>query len=337
MLLDQPSSVSHLSYDEDTYSSIFLALKHPIRRRILRMVEDSPLTYTDILNELGIDTGLLNYHLEALSELVAKKEGHKYTLTKFGEAAVNLYRRIEEPRPPVARNYTNILVILLVALSCLSVYLYYDLNAKSMKVAALRREIEPYEGLQGMYVSMMEYPFDSRQPSPKGVHIVSGDSVEFGHSWIDPEFTRDRQPFTSIYAPKEGLTLQMILDSAGSIDTKVHLTVQIGRAFLNESGVRYKPALLDANFTCWESPVQREVHTNETGVYTCKLPSEGWYTISLVGPLHYWDDGRISYSPPIWEDVGDSWVKVDFIHVWLKCRLLDNGNPLLFGVHIHEW
>ena len=52
-----------MELEEDTYSSIFNALKHPIRRRILRIIEDKPTTYTEIQNQLSIDNGLLNYHL----------------------------------------------------------------------------------------------------------------------------------------------------------------------------------------------------------------------------------------------------------------------------------
>jgi len=35
--------------EEETYSLIFTSLKHPIRRRILRMLADKPLTYSEIL------------------------------------------------------------------------------------------------------------------------------------------------------------------------------------------------------------------------------------------------------------------------------------------------
>lgn len=47
-------------FEEDTYTAIFSALKHPIRRKILRMLEMAPATYTEIMNALGIETGLLN-------------------------------------------------------------------------------------------------------------------------------------------------------------------------------------------------------------------------------------------------------------------------------------
>src|SRR4030042_2727488 len=87
----------HMDFEEDTYSKIFLALKHPIRRKIIRILDESPALYTDILNELRVETGLLNYHLESLKELVNKKENGRYTLSTLGEAAIDLTKRVEEP------------------------------------------------------------------------------------------------------------------------------------------------------------------------------------------------------------------------------------------------
>ena len=59
---------------EETYSVIYSALKHPIRRKILRMLSDEQLSYTQMLKELDLDTGHLNYYLESLGELVMKNE-----------------------------------------------------------------------------------------------------------------------------------------------------------------------------------------------------------------------------------------------------------------------
>ena len=86
-----------MDFEEDTYTAIFSALKHPIRRKILRMLEMAPATYTEIMNALGIETGLLNYHLESLSALLAKNDEGRYHLSDFGEAALSLTRRVEEP------------------------------------------------------------------------------------------------------------------------------------------------------------------------------------------------------------------------------------------------
>jgi len=91
---------SIMDFEEDTYNAIFSALKHPIRRKILRTLDQAPATYTEMLNTLGIETGLLNYHLESLSSLIAKNEENKYDLSDYGRAALSLTRGVEEPSAP---------------------------------------------------------------------------------------------------------------------------------------------------------------------------------------------------------------------------------------------
>jgi len=86
-----------MSFEEDTYNAIFSALKHPIRRKILRILDQAPASYTEMLNILGIETGLLNYHLDSLSSLISKDEGGKYNLSDYGRAALSLTCRVEEP------------------------------------------------------------------------------------------------------------------------------------------------------------------------------------------------------------------------------------------------
>jgi len=87
-----------MEFEEDLYTEIFSALKHPIRRRILRSLEPNRRTYTELLNDLGVDTGLLNYHLDHLGSLIRKDEDGRYTLSDFGVAALGLTTRIEDPR-----------------------------------------------------------------------------------------------------------------------------------------------------------------------------------------------------------------------------------------------
>ena len=86
-----------MSFEEDTYITIFKAMQHPIRRRILRMISEKPSTYTEIQRDLNIDNGLLNYHLEALSSLITKNSEEKYTLSDFGRATASLVKGVEEP------------------------------------------------------------------------------------------------------------------------------------------------------------------------------------------------------------------------------------------------
>ena len=94
-----------MDYEEDTYTTIFRALKHPIRRKILHMLDESSLTYTDILNKLSVETGFLNYHLESLNNLI-KKENNKYQLSDIGRASMHLATRLENKVEQEPRSFT---------------------------------------------------------------------------------------------------------------------------------------------------------------------------------------------------------------------------------------
>jgi hypothetical protein len=101
------------------------------------MLKEHPMTYTEILNELGIENGLLNYHLENLVELLAKGEDDKYRLSEFGEAGLSVIDRVEAPRVSHTKskyfkpsNSPMLLIILLLFVSALTNGYYYNLNNK---------------------------------------------------------------------------------------------------------------------------------------------------------------------------------------------------------------
>lgn len=105
--------------EEETYSSIFTALKHPIRRGILRMLSDKPMSFSDILSKLTIDSAHLSYHLGNLGSLVSKSPDEKYQLSYVGRAALNLMYGIEEPKREItkkkpAHNLARLSVIILI-------------------------------------------------------------------------------------------------------------------------------------------------------------------------------------------------------------------------------
>ena len=60
--------------EEEIYSIMFSSLKHPARRKILRMLAEESMTVSQLLEELGISSSHLTYHLENLGELVSKEE-----------------------------------------------------------------------------------------------------------------------------------------------------------------------------------------------------------------------------------------------------------------------
>jgi DNA-binding transcriptional ArsR family regulator len=82
---------------EEIYSVMFSSLKHPARRKILRILSDKPLTFSEMLEILGVSSSNLTYHLDSLGELVTKDDsGGVYKLSTFGFASVNTMRVVEE-------------------------------------------------------------------------------------------------------------------------------------------------------------------------------------------------------------------------------------------------
>lgn len=123
-----------MDLEDDTYSIIFNALKHPIRRKILRMLNQSPSIYTEILTNLNIENGLLNYHLDNMKELLTKDEGGRYKLSEFGRAAINLIEKVEEPikKEPISflslttTKVKTIFLIMIIAIGSMGSYIAYN-------------------------------------------------------------------------------------------------------------------------------------------------------------------------------------------------------------------
>ncbi|MGE5637717.1 MAG: ArsR/SmtB family transcription factor [Chloroflexota bacterium] len=82
--------------EETIYSTMFSSLKHPVRRKVLRVLSDKPTSFSQMLEELGVSSSHLTYHLESLGELVTKTDSGDYKLSTFGEAAVNTMRIVED-------------------------------------------------------------------------------------------------------------------------------------------------------------------------------------------------------------------------------------------------
>lgn len=83
-------------FEEETYSLVFTALKHPIRRKILRVLAERPHSFTDMQKLFNVTSPFLTYHLDSLKELVLKTENGMYRLSNMGEGAVALMEKVEE-------------------------------------------------------------------------------------------------------------------------------------------------------------------------------------------------------------------------------------------------
>jgi len=177
-----------MSSEEDTYNVIFQALRHPVRRSILRRLDAQPMTFTGLLNELRIDNGLLNYHLNNLNELITKGPDEKYRLSEFGAATLSLTRRVEEPvkhgdgainilgwKTPVSL----VLVIVVVLLFSTNVYLAYSINNLSHdKTNAQGWTLLQARGNIGESINILNAALDEGRLELGALNVLQSDMVQ---------------------------------------------------------------------------------------------------------------------------------------------------------------
>ena len=79
-------------------ASLHKILKDETRQKIILLLnEKGSLTYTDLMDSLEvISTGLLNYHLKVLGDLLSKNEEEKYILSEKGKLASRLLLQFPE-------------------------------------------------------------------------------------------------------------------------------------------------------------------------------------------------------------------------------------------------
>lgn len=120
---------------------MFSSLKHPARRKILRMLSEKPMTFSQMLEALGVSSSHLTYHLENLGELVSKQDTGDYRLSTFGAASVETMKIVEEAPAvrskhgfPLSLKWRSLLVGLIISvilLASMSYVQYASLNKLS--------------------------------------------------------------------------------------------------------------------------------------------------------------------------------------------------------------
>jgi DNA-binding transcriptional ArsR family regulator len=133
--------------EEEEYSAVFASLKHPIRRKILRILSKGPENFTDLQKTFMIESSHLTYHLEGLGNLLLKTKDGKYRLSSLGDAAVSMMSRVEEP--PRAKRHVRfpkiwrfVVVALLVGIIVVSTVFYLDHQGLSNQYSGFREDQE---------------------------------------------------------------------------------------------------------------------------------------------------------------------------------------------------
>jgi uncharacterized RDD family membrane protein YckC/DNA-binding transcriptional ArsR family regulator len=85
-----------MAVNQENVSKVLSVIAHPIRREILVGLSDNgEASFTDLLNQLKVDTGKLSFHLRALAPFVEQAPSGKYQLSRAGENAVRVIRDVE--------------------------------------------------------------------------------------------------------------------------------------------------------------------------------------------------------------------------------------------------
>jgi len=138
------------SSEDEIYSTMFSSLKHPVRRKIIRMLSIKPMTFMELAEQLDISTSNLTYHLESLGDLVNKMESGQYKLSTFGLATVSAMKGVEdapeiEPKRRIRLplRWTAVFAVLMIValvLASVTVIQYNSMNHISSKQKALAAE-----------------------------------------------------------------------------------------------------------------------------------------------------------------------------------------------------
>lgn len=319
--------------DDELYTTMFNALRHGVRRKVLRILSKRNVSFTTLLNELEISSSHLTYHLDALGELISKDES-RYTLSVFGKAAVEMMANIEDPPRRYFENtndfykyaFTMLLTIFVVA-SALIVNLMdikaaqqNILDAQEAKIESLTSELAPLRRFSEL---------DTMVKTNSDVKVSSKMALSyFSYNEQDPASLNDA--VFLIYLPENNRILEINLMASVPPHFVVPLSVQKGNALLNESSSKVSEAYAYNQTAQWMSKlVWKNTITDTEQSVRIMLSERGWYTISLVGPVVITEDGK----PMIQQINSDtsSWSINEYMRIWADCRLLNGRDIASFG------
>ena len=152
--------------EEAIYSIMFSSLKHPVRRKILRMLSHNSMSFSKMLDSLGISSSHLTYHLENLGELVSKTSTGNYQLSTFGLASVNTMKIVEDApsvnsKHRISLRFKSVIAVLLIVtivLASFSALQYVSLTELSSENEVLATQ---YNELNTKYVRLLDFSADT--------------------------------------------------------------------------------------------------------------------------------------------------------------------------------
>ena len=329
--------------NEEVYSTIFNALRHGVRRNILRMLNKQELSFTAIEETLSLSSSHLTYHLEALKELVTKTE-NGYKLSVFGQAAVEMIEKVEDPPQEHAKRnlkYKQISTILLaITIITSGLFGYSQIQLNEMRynqteqinqIKTLTEKLELYEYEKEQLQTRMETQFS------QGVSGVIGWTVEYKHDYSREIWYEDNQYppyfYAIFYAPADNLTLY--LESGKYLtpdDFAYPLTIQKGNAWWNESSVKQIKYFGEEEQVRWVSPIIWQQNVSRTDIIEVPLEEQGWYTLCMTGPIVTVKGGGVSMKIGVVTHTQGEEPYPHYANTWIDFKLLKDREAVPFNI-----
>ena len=141
---------------EEIYSTMFSSLKHPARRKILRILSEKPLTFSEMLDLLGVSSSNLTYHLESLGELISQEKGI-YKLSTFGSAAVGTMKIVEEAPEVQSKKRGAMSLKWKTALGVLLIGIMVFASVSALSLNMLNQTTSQRDSLQSKYNQLLSW------------------------------------------------------------------------------------------------------------------------------------------------------------------------------------
>jgi DNA-binding transcriptional ArsR family regulator len=194
---------SDLNTELEALNKLF---KDETRRKILLLVnEKNEVSYTDIMEKTGAEsTGMINYHLKVMGELLSKNQSGKYTLTEKGKTASNFLLQFPNPKGSAQakkiweNRYWMVQLVLPIAMTVGPIIPYllgylnesYFIDVFSTGILSLFLVYAFYK-MPGPRNKLAEYQLKEMQPRTKKDIFVLGRSPEQVkeevHQWMNSE------------------------------------------------------------------------------------------------------------------------------------------------------
>ena len=276
-------------FEEETYSTVFMSLRHPIRRKILRTLSAGAQSFSDLQRAFNIESSHLTYHLEGLGSLLLKTDGGKYALSSLGKTAVSTMEQVEErPNIPLHVSFSPKKWKLLVAALTIGIVLLsasFCLEYRNMSVPR-----NQYSSLIDKYSvdGLIETALAKSETSSSEFNCTSL-TAPSGHTKV--------YSFDSL---ADNSTLEIEIELLDSIEQGAHVSLAVYAQVIHPS-IAYvgtldkssEPWGLNLNASqwvvMWATSYEKiwDSTTVNHSKYSVPLPSDGRYYLQIEGPIEW--------------------------------------------------